>query len=154
MALAAANKISSSGQFNEAYINGVLAELAKSYDLRSTVFATFYRVGFDLHELSNSEKQTMELITLYPFLKNGEIWRDIKEELDDTNVKPTQDDEHWLKTCIEESDEQIQQAVYNQTRQKGEMRNKAQEELENYFAAIRLKSQIKGLSGKEGLKRS
>jgi len=35
------------------------------------------------------------------------------------------------------------------------MRNKAQEELENYFAAIRLKSQIKGLSGnKEGLKRS
>lgn len=56
MALAAANKISSSGQFNEAYINGVLAELVKSYDLRSTVFATFYRVGFDLHELSDSEK--------------------------------------------------------------------------------------------------
>jgi len=135
-----------SDQSNESYISGLLAELVKTYDLRSTVFATFYRVGFDLHELGNSEKQTMELITLYPFLKNGEIWRDIQEELDDTNVKPTEDDEHWLKTCIEESSEQIAQAVYNQTKQKGEMRNKATEEIENYFAAIRLKTQIKGLS--------
>jgi hypothetical protein len=149
MALAAASKISSSSQFNEAYISSVLADLVKTYDLRSTLFATFYRVGFDLHELTNAEKQTMEMITLYPFLKNGEIWRDIKEELEDTDVKPTGDDEHWLKTCIEESEEQIQQAVYNQTRQKGEMRTKAQEEIENYFSAIRLKSQIKGLSGNQ-----
>ena len=55
----------------------------KSYDLRSSIFATFYRAGFDLHELSASEKQVMELIQLYPFLKNGEIWQDIKQELDD-----------------------------------------------------------------------
>ena len=105
MALAAATKMNNGEKFNESYISGVLSDLVKSYDLRSTVFATFYRVGFDLHELSNPEKQAMELITLYPFLKNGEIWRDIKEELDDTDVKPTTDDEHWLKTCIEESEE-------------------------------------------------
>ena len=82
MALAAANKMNNGEKFNESYISGVLSDLVKSYDLRSTVFATFYRVGFDLHELSNAEKQAMELITLYPFLKNGEIWRDIKEELE------------------------------------------------------------------------
>ena len=86
----------------------------------------------------------MELITLYPFFKNGEIWRDIKEELEDTNVKPTTDDEHWLKTCIEEAQEQTQQAEHNQVKLKGEMRNKEQEEIENYFSAIRLISQING----------
>lgn len=105
MALAAASKMTNGNKFNESYISGVLSELVKSYDLRSTIFAAFYRVGFDLHELSNQEKQAMEHITLYPFLKNGEIWRDIKEELDDTDVKPTTDDEHWLKTCTEEFEE-------------------------------------------------
>ena len=38
----------------------------------------------------------------------------------------------------------MQQAVYNQAKLKGQMRNKAQEEIENYFAAIRLKSTING----------
>ena len=45
----------------------------------------------------------MEIIQLYPFLKNGEIWQDIKQELDDLNVKPTGDDAHWMESCIEEA---------------------------------------------------
>ena len=84
MALQAANAMGSKGgQYNESYISGVLSNLVKTYDLRSSIFSTFYRAGFDLHELSASEKQVMELIQLYPFLKNGEIWQDIKQELDD-----------------------------------------------------------------------
>jgi hypothetical protein len=125
MALAAASKISSGQEkYNESYISGVLNELVKTYDIRSTIFASFYRVGFDLHELSAGEKQEMEIIQLYPFLKNGEIWRDIQQELDDLDVKPTNDDEHWLKTCIEEAQEQTEQAVYNQQKLKGDMREK------------------------------
>ena len=148
MALAAAKKINDGQEkFNESYISTLLADLVRTYDIRSTIFATFYRVGFDLHELSNADKQQMQLITLYPFLKNGEIWKDIKEELEDTNVKPTTDDEHWLKTCIEEAEEQTQHAVYSQTKLKGEMRDKEQEEIENYFSAIRLISQINGTAG-------
>lgn len=61
-----------------------MSEVAKSYDLRATIFGTFYRVGFDLHELTPQEKQRMEIIQLYPYLKNGEIWRDIKQECIDT----------------------------------------------------------------------
>lgn len=61
-----------------------MADVAKSYDVRATIFATFYRVGFDLHELSPQEKQRMEVIQLYPYLKNGEIWADIKQELQDS----------------------------------------------------------------------
>jgi hypothetical protein len=80
-------------------------DYAKSQDIRAVIFGTFYRVGFDLHELSAKEKQTIEIIQLYPYLKNGEIWRDIKEELVDSNIKPTSDDKHWMETCIEESRE-------------------------------------------------
>jgi hypothetical protein len=56
----------------------------------------------------------MEMIQLYPYMKNGEIWRDIKEELDDKNTKPTSDDKHWMDTCVEEAFEQAENAVYNQ----------------------------------------
>jgi len=55
-----------------------MQEVSHSYDIRATIFGTFYRVGFDLHELTPQEKQRMEIIQLYPYLKNGEIWKDIK----------------------------------------------------------------------------
>lgn len=60
-----------------------MKEVANNYDMRATIFAVFYRVGFDLHELTAREKQRMEIIQLYPYLKNGELWLDIKEELED-----------------------------------------------------------------------
>ena len=75
---AASNMGKGSDKYNESYVSNVLSKIVKDFDLRSTIFGTFYRVGFDLHELSSSEKQTMEIIQLYPFLKNGEIWQDIR----------------------------------------------------------------------------
>jgi len=66
----------------------------------------------------------MEIIQLYPFLKNGEIWQDIKQELDDLNVKPTGDDAHWMESCIEEAFEQTCQAVKNQKKLDQEVRIK------------------------------
>jgi len=59
-------------------LNKMMKDVAQSYDLRLTIFASFYRVGFDLHDLTPAEKQRMEIIQLYPYLKNGEIWLDIK----------------------------------------------------------------------------
>ena len=38
---------------------------------------------------------------------------DIKEELGDSNIRPTSDDKHWMETCIEESQEQTEAAVHN-----------------------------------------
>ena len=49
-ALEAAQKINQN-QYSESYINKVMEKVAKSYDLRATIFSAFYRVGFDLHEL-------------------------------------------------------------------------------------------------------
>jgi len=37
-------------------------EHAKGFDVRAVIFGTFYRCGFDLHELSPKEKQAMEAI--------------------------------------------------------------------------------------------
>lgn len=78
----------------------------------------------------------MEIIQLYPYLKNGEVWLDIKEELKDMGVKATFDDGHWMNTCIEEAGEQIENAVYNQTLYSQEIEGKHQESLEAYYAAI------------------
>jgi hypothetical protein len=50
-ALEAAQKINQN-KYSESYINKIMAEVANSYDLRATIFSVFYRVGFDLHELS------------------------------------------------------------------------------------------------------
>lgn len=101
MALSAAKNLNEKDKSSDSYMNQLLLDLAKTYDVRACVFATFFRVGFDLHELTATEKQYMEMIQLYPYLKNGEIWKDIKQELEDFNVKPTSDDKNWMDSSIE-----------------------------------------------------
>lgn len=76
-ALEAAEKQSTN---TDSHLARVMNDFAKSFDIRAVIFGTFYRCGFDLHELSANEKQLMEIIQLYPYLRNGEIWRDINEE--------------------------------------------------------------------------
>lgn len=34
----------------------IMNDFAKSFDIRAVIFGTFYRCGFDLHELNASEK--------------------------------------------------------------------------------------------------
>lgn len=58
------------------------------------------------------------------------------------NVKPTSDDKNWMDSSIEGAQEQTEQAIVNQSKLLAEVRNKQQGVLENYFTAIRLKSQI------------
>ena len=84
----------------------------------------------------------MEIIQLYPYLKNGEIWMDIKQELEDGNIKPTSDDANWMNSGIEGAYEQTEQAVVNQKKLLSELKAQQQGVLDNYFAALRLKSQL------------
>ena len=123
-------------------MNALLDRLIKTYDVRACVFAAFFRVGFDLHELKPNEKQYMEIIQLYPYLKNGEIWQDIKQELEDNNVKPTSDDANWMNSGIEGAQEQTEQAIANQQKLLSDLKAQQQNVLDNYFQALRLKSQL------------
>ena len=43
-------------------ITRIMQDFAKSYDIRAVIFGTFYRCGFDLHELTPTEKQMIEVI--------------------------------------------------------------------------------------------
>lgn len=47
---------------SESLLTRLMKDVALGFDLRLTIFASFYRVGFDLHELTPSEKQRMEVI--------------------------------------------------------------------------------------------
>ena len=58
------------------------------------------------------------------------------------NIRPTSDDRHWMETCIEEAMEQTESAIHNQGFYASDIKMKEQDELENYFSAIRLKNQI------------
>jgi hypothetical protein len=40
----------------------IMNDFAKSFDIRAVIFGTFYRCGFDLHELTPPEKQMIEVI--------------------------------------------------------------------------------------------
>jgi hypothetical protein len=93
------------GKTDDSRLTELMNDYAKGYDTRSVIFGTFYRCGFDLHDLQPKEKQLMEIIQLFPYLRNGEIWRDIAEEFQHMALKPTSDDKHWMETCIEESHE-------------------------------------------------
>ena len=142
----------------------MLSESVKQFDMRQVVFGSLYRVGFDLHELSFAEKQYMEIIQLYPFFKNGEVWADIQEELDDEvsadksqltsfcvqNCQPSSDDCHWMETVIEETQEQAVQAAVVQNKLHEDSQVNKQGDLDNYFAAVRIKSQINAIGGNKG----
>lgn len=65
------------GKTDDSRLTELMNDYAKGYDTRSVIFGTFYRCGFDLHDLQPKEKQLMEIIQLFPYLRNGEIWRDV-----------------------------------------------------------------------------
>jgi len=134
-------RIDQNGNFSESYMYKKMLQISYGFDLRSTIFGVFYRVGFDVHDLNIREKQKMEIIQLYPYLRNGEIWVDIKKELEDSSVKPTAEDQHWLECSIEEAIEGAEKAIKTQEFFKEEMTKKEKEDLEIFYNAIRLRAQ-------------
>ena len=66
----------------EAYLINKLQEKAEEFDLRSIIFSILYRTGFDRNELLANETQKLEVIQDYPNFKMGEIWHDIKFDLE------------------------------------------------------------------------
>jgi hypothetical protein len=52
-AIKAADKQSAN---SDSALTRVMVEHSKTFDIRAVIFGTFYRCGFDLHELSPKEK--------------------------------------------------------------------------------------------------
>ncbi len=127
----------------EAYLIRVLRQKTRQFDLRGIIFAILYRTGFDRNELTSSEKQRIEMIQVYPQMRIGEIWSDIKEELAlsvasaDQNVKPTSEDLHWMLTSIEEFQELVLKCVNTQRLIARENRKQQEDDLNKFFDIIR-----------------
>jgi len=121
----------------EAYLVKKLREKAEEYDLRSIIFSVLYRTGFDRHELNPQEKQRLEVIKLYPNFKMGEIWNDIKFDLETERLKPTSDDYHWMMTNIEEIEDLILGCVATQTLIAKECKKAQEEDLNRFYDIIR-----------------
>ena len=81
----------------EAYLIKKIKAKVLELDLRSIVFCILYRTGFDRNELLQREKQKIEVIQMYPHFKLGEIWHNIKFDLDnEIKIEPTSDDRFLL----------------------------------------------------------
>lgn len=66
----------------EAYLIRMLRKETSQFDLRGIIFAILYRTSFDKNDLSPEEKQRIEMIQIYPQVRIGEIWTEIKEDLE------------------------------------------------------------------------
>lgn len=121
----------------EAFLINKLQDKVDEYDLRAIIFAILYRTGFDRNELQPQQTQRLEVLQVYPHFKMGEIWNDIKWELDNERVKPTSDDYHWMMTNIEEIQDIAVNCVNTQQLIAREFRKQQEEELNKFYDIIR-----------------
>ncbi|KRX04785.1 Armadillo-type fold [Pseudocohnilembus persalinus] len=121
----------------EAYLVRQIKEKVDQYDLRAIVFSILYRTGFDKNQLLSNEKQKIEVIQMYPHFKIGEIWTEIKYELDQQGIKPISDDQHWMVTAIEEFQEQILNCINTQSLIAREHRKQQDDQLNKFYETIR-----------------
>ena len=70
----------------EAYLLRRIKEKVAEYDLRAIVFSILYRTGFSKNDLHASEQQKIQVIQMYPHFKIGEIWTDIRQQLQEEVV--------------------------------------------------------------------
>jgi len=121
----------------EAVLINKLQDRVEEYDLRAIIFAILYRTGFDRNELLPNEIQRLEVIQVYPHFKIGEIWTDIKYELEQEKIKPTSDDYHWMITNIEEIQDIAVNSINTQQMIARESRRLQEEDLNRFYDIIR-----------------
>ena len=90
-----------------------------------------------MNDLSLEASQRLEVIQIYPQLKAGEIWSEIKEELLKDGVKPTSDDMHWILTSIEEFTELVLNCKNTQQMLAKESKKQQEDELKKFYDIIR-----------------
>ena len=127
----------------ETYLVNRIREEVEQYDIRLIVFSVLYRVGFARNDLTAYEQQKLEVIQMYPHFKMGEIWGDIKRQLRDGSVEPTEDDSHWMETALEEFEEQMGNCVNTQELIMREFNKNQEGELGKFYQVIKHNKQIK-----------
>ena len=74
---------------------------------------------------------------MYPNFKIGEIWGDIKSQLEEEGIKPTTEDDHWMKTSIEEFEEEMSNCINTQALINREFNKVQEKELGKFYETIK-----------------
>jgi hypothetical protein len=117
-------------------------EFVRKRDLRASIYCCLSEVGFDCNELVPTERQKMEVIRMYPEFRKGELFLDIKNELESLGIKPTSDDRYWLQQCLDEVLEQASNTIKNQSMIAREHKREEEKALSEFYTTI-MKSGIR-----------
>merc|ERR1711865_713285 len=73
-------------------------------DMRAKIYAVLASVGFDLiaDELAIAEQMTFAVVERYPDFRQGQLWLDVKKELQDECVDPISADALLMESKLEQ----------------------------------------------------
>ena len=73
---------------------------------------------------------------MYPDFRKGELFLDIKNELDSLGIRPTSDDRFWLQQCLDEALEQASNTIKNQSMIAREHKREEELALSEFYSTI------------------
>lgn len=111
-------------------------EFVRKRDLRASIYCCLSQVGFDSNELTPQERQKMEVIRMYPDFRKGELFLDIKNELESLGIRPTSDDRNWLSQCLSEALDQASNTIKNQSLIAREHKREEEQALAEFYKTI------------------
>jgi len=81
-----------------------LKSAVSQQDMRAKIYAVLASVGFDLiaDELAISEQMTFAVVERYPDFRQGQLWLDVKKELQDECVDPISADALLMESKLEQ----------------------------------------------------
>ncbi|CAG9327086.1 unnamed protein product [Blepharisma stoltei] len=111
-------------------------EFARKRDLRASIFCCLSLADVNSVDLLPKEKQKLEVIRMYPDFRKGELFLDIKNELETLGIRPTQDDGIWLNQCLDEAYEQATNTIKNQSMIAKQHKNEEEQSLVEFYKTI------------------
>lgn len=120
-----------------------LKSAVSQQDMRAKIYAVLASVGFDLvaDELAIAEKMTFAVVERYPDFRQGQLWLDVKKELQDECVDPISADALLMESKLEQV---FNTAMATKCMQKSLLDSKSEEDnaTENqFFSSILLQKE-------------
>jgi hypothetical protein len=121
----------------EAILVKHLKEKCELVDLRRSIFAILYRIGFDRHKVSREDCQILTVIQNYPQLRVGEIWNEIQTNFAQKKIALIAEDANFINRNIVEFRRLTEFCVKQQEFIATEKRLQQEDELTKFYDLIR-----------------
>lgn len=121
----------------EALLVKHLKENCELIDLRRSIFAILYRIGFDRHKVSREDAQVLVVVQNYPQLRVGEIWNEIKDSFDKRRAEMTSEDYAFVERNVSDFKRLVDFCLKQQSFISREKRTQQESELTKFYDLIR-----------------